>query len=404
MEVYPLDPLLRRIDIVEGYESLIWTERYKQYGDFELSIPSTQRSRSLLKPDTLLAMSESHRVMRVESFEDGVDSEGRHMLLVKGRSIEAMLQDRVARNELAPTQVTTGTGEDAETTDKVWTLTGTPAVIMRKIFHDICVTGILSVHDKIPLINEGSTFLPATTITEPVDPITVDLDPVTVYDALIQIADIWNLGFRLIREYDTSKLWFDVYTGTDRTSGQAVRPAVIFAPELDNLQNTKELTITQDTKNVAYVYSPIGYQTVYADGVDPEIDGFDRKVLVVSATDVTADKYTTPEEIAAALARIGSDELVKYRVSQAFDGEINQHSAYQYGRDYFLGDNVEQRNSSGVANVMQVTEQIFVSDQEGERSYPTLTKAQFINTGSWLSWLNNKQWSELTTEEWEDQP
>lgn len=404
MEVYPLDPLLRRIDIVEDHESLIWTERYKQYGDFELTVASTQRSRNLLKPDTLLAMNESHRVMKVESFEDGTDQDGRRMLTVKGRSIEALLYDRVARNDLLGTTTTTGTGEDAVTTDKVWTLTGTPAAIMRKIFHDICVTGILSVHDKIPLINEGSTFLPATTIPEPIDPITVDLDPVTVYDAEVQIADIWNLGFRLIREYDTSKLWFDVYTGTDRTSGQATRPAVIFAPELDNLQNTKELTITENTKNVAYVYSPAGFQMVYAIGVDPEIDGFDRKVLVINATDVTTEKYPDPEDVATALIRIGNDELVQYRASQAFDGEINQHSAYKYGLDYFLGDNVEQRNSSGVANVMQVTEQIFVSDQEGDRSYPTLTKAQFINTGSWLSWLNNKQWSELTTEEWVDQP
>jgi hypothetical protein len=65
---------------------------------------------------------------------------------------------------------------------------------------------------------------------------------------------------------------------------------------------------------------------------------------------------------------------------------------------------VETRNADGVTNNMRVTEQIFVSDQEGERAYPTLTLNTFINTGSWLSWLNNKTWSELTDEEWADQP
>jgi hypothetical protein len=53
---------------------------------------------------------------------------------------------------------------------------------------------------------------------------------------------------------------------------------------------------------------------------------------------------------------------------------------------------------------MKVTEQIFVQDREGERAYPTLTLNTFINTGSWLSWNNNKTWSELTTEVWAELP
>jgi hypothetical protein len=53
---------------------------------------------------------------------------------------------------------------------------------------------------------------------------------------------------------------------------------------------------------------------------------------------------------------------------------------------------------------MRVTEHIFVQDAEGERSYPTLTLNVFINTGSWLSWLNKKMWAELGDEEWADLP
>jgi hypothetical protein len=56
---------------------------------------------------------------------------------------------------------------------------------------------------------------------------------------------------------------------------------------------------------------------------------------------------------------------------------------------------VEQRNTDGVTNKMRVTEQIFVNDKEGERSYPTLSLFQFINTGSWLSWEQNQVWADL---------
>jgi hypothetical protein len=388
MEVYTLDPLLRREQVIDRFESLIWTERYKAFGDFELDIYSTLESRSLLKAGTLLAMNESHRVMTVETVEDGTDSEGRRMLSVKGRSLEATLLDRVAKESLSDLTVS-----------PKWTITDTPAAIARKIFHDICVTGVLDPLDKIPFINEG-TFTPDDTVAEPIDPITVELEPMTVYDAISQICDIWNLGFRLLRQYDTSKLWFDIYSGSDRTTAQMILPQVVFTPELDNLQNTKELTSIGGAKNVAYVYSPAGFLKVYPVGVDPEVEGFERRILVVNASDITADN----PDVAGALLQRGNEELAKNRIYQAFDGEINQNSLYKYGTHYNLGDIVETRNTDGVTNNMRVTEQIFVSDRDGERSYPTLTINTFINTGSWLSWLNNKVWAELTDEEWATQP
>jgi hypothetical protein len=335
-------------------------------------------------------MNNSNYVMRVESVEDDVSADGQKMLVVKGRSIESLLLDRVAYSAITDT-----------TTTPKWTITDKPADVARKIFHDICVTGILDVGDKIPFINEG-TFMPASTILEPTDPITVDLTPTSVYEAISQIASVWGLGFRLLRQFDMSKLWFDIYVGSDRTTAQTVLPAVVFAPELDNLQNTKELTSIEGAKNVAYVYSPAGFEMVFAAGVDPEVEGFERRVLMVDANDITSDN----PDVTAALLQRGNEELTKYRMYQAFDGEASQNGKYRYGRDYNLGDIVETRNSDSVTNNMRVTEQIFVHDREGERSYPTLTLNTFINAGSWLSWSNNQTWFDLAADmtAWADQP
>jgi hypothetical protein len=333
-------------------------------------------------------MSSSNYVMMVETVEDSVNSEGKKMLKVQGRSLEAILLDRVAKNSLADL-----------TTSPTWTITDQPADVARKIFHDICVTGILDTQDIIPFINEG-TFLAASTITEPVDPVTVDLEPMTVYDAIAQLCGVWNLGFRMLREYDQSKLWFDIYSGSNRTTSQSTLTPVVFAPGLDNLQNTKELTTIENAKNVAYVFSPAGFEMVYPEDVDPDVEGLERRVLVVNANDITSDN----PDVSAALIQRGKEELSKQRIYQAFDGEISQNSSYKYGVHYNLGDLVEIRNEDGVTNSMRVAEQIFVSDREGERAYPTLTLNIFINTGSWLSWLSNKMWSELGSEEWADQP
>lgn len=393
MEVYTLDPLLRRVELFEDFESLIWTERYKENGDFEMKLASTRRSRFLLKTDTLLAMNESHRVMKIENVEDATDDDNRRTLTVKGRSLEVLMYDRVAKESTS----------DLITSPK-WTIAGlSPTDVARKIFHDICVTGVLSTDDIVPYIYEG-TFTEESNVPEPVDTVTVEIEPTTVYDAISQLAEIWNFGFRILRQGDMSKIWFDVYMGADRTTGQTTLPAVVFSPQLDNLQNTKSLISTENAKNVVYVFSPNGFETVFADGVDTDIAGFERRVLMVKADDITDEAYPDPGDLTAALIQRGSEELSKARTYQGFDGEISQSSQYKPGRDYNLGDLVEMRDVDGTTNEMRVTEIIYASDNEGERSYPTLSINKFINTGSWLSWLNNKMWSEMEDEEWIEQP
>ena len=395
MEVYILDALFRRTHVIDQYISLIWTERFNTYGDFQLDIYSDYQTRSLLTPDTYLAMSSSNYIMRIESFEDDVDSKGERILIVKGRSMEAVLLDRVAKDSTSTLTVS-----------PTWNITDTPATIARKIFHDICVTGILNVGDVIPGIVEG--ILPSvspSTIPEPVDPITVKLKPTTVYDAIaIQICSAWELGMRFLRNDNTGQIYFDIYAGDDRTSGQVTLTPVIFSAALDNLQNTKELTTIDKSKNVAYVFSPDGFEMVYPYSVDPTVEGFERRVLVVNANDVTT---TSTTDVPGTLIQRGNEALAAARTSQLFDGEVSPNSQYVYGKDYNLGDLVEMQNIDGVANTMRVTEQIFVNDQQGPKSYPTLATNVFINTGSWLSWLNNKQWFDLdtdTTSVWSNQP
>lgn len=388
MELYTLDPLLRRERVIDRFESLIWTERFSTYGDFQLDIVSTANNRSIFRSDMLLAMNESHRIMMVESLTNEVNDNGEMILTVKGRSLEAILLDRVAKESLSDL-----------TTSPKWVITDPPADVARKIFHDICVLGILNAGDIIPFVIEG-TFMPASTIAEPIDPITVELEPTNVYDATVDICNVWNLGFRLLRNYDTSEIYYDIYAGSNRTTSQTTLAPVVFAPELDNLTNTKELTSTDKAKNVAYVFSPAGFQMVYPVGVDPTVEGFERRVLMVNASDITSENPDVP----AALIQRGNEALAENRVYQGFDGEISQNSQYKYGRDYNLGDVIEVRNTDGVTNNMRVTEQIFVQDREGERAYPTLTLNTFINTGSWLSWNNNKTWSEMTTEVWAELP
>lgn len=390
MEVYILDSLLRREKVVDRFESLIWTERFSAFGDFELVLHSTIESRSDFTAGKWMALNESYRGMMVETVENSTDDDGRSLLGVKGRSIEAILMDRVARRAMANL-----------TAEPKWVITGTPGDIVRKIFNDICVLGVLNPNDVIPFIT-NVPLLPDDTIPEPTDIITVEFEPTDVYSAIKNLCDLYDLGFRLLRNFDNSQLVFDVYAGSDRTTLQSTLPPVIFSPGLDNLKNTRELTSTEQNKNVAYVFSPVGFEVVLPQDVDPDIDGFDRRVLMVKADDITDPD---PAVASALMIQRGNEELSKHRSFSAFDGELSQHSQYKYGIHYQLGDLVEMRNTDGVANNMRVTEQIFVSDSEGDRSYPTLSINKFVTPGSWLSWEYNQTWFDFdndTTLYWEN--
>jgi hypothetical protein len=336
-----------------------------------LDLKSTLENRAQFLPGTRLAINNSYRVMTVETVEDNTDTDGKEMLKVKGHSLEALLEDRVARNAMTDT-----------VTEPSWALLGTPGNIARAMFDHVVRTHSLDPLDAIPFLQPGSIF-PADTIPESLTEITWVQNPDSLFNAIKAICDAYDLGFRLVRNFDMSQLYFDIYAGLDRTTQQSTVPPVIFSVGLDNIQNTTEYQTIEKSKNVAYVFSDAGFEVVYGPNVDPDTDGFDRHVMVVNVTIEAGDPDPTGTMIQA-----GTEALMANRASAYFDGEVNQYNEYVYGVDYNVGDLVEMRNKDGIITYKKVTEQIFVSDDQGERSYPTLTADLFAGTNTWLEWTN----------------
>lgn len=374
MNLFTLDEFLVRDEIIDDYESLIWTERFSEWGDFELVVYASSRSRGFIHEGIMLEIEESRRIMIVETTETTFNDDGKLIYTVKGRSLESLLLKRPALDPIL----------------SKWEWTNTPTAIVEGMFNSICRDGDIDTKDIIPFLAVGNPF-PVDTINAPVDPITVSIEPTNLYDPINEISKAYNLGFRLVKSQTAQELYFNVYTGCDRTSTQGVFEAVVFSSELDNLQNTTSFSSTMDQKNVAIVVSPVGREIVYSPGVDPNAAGFERKVLVVDASDI---EDTDPLIATNKMIQRGYEELTKNRELWVFDGETSQDAIYAYGIDYNLGDVVEMRSSDGSSNRMRVTEQIFVSDPEGVRSYPTLSKDVFVSAGSWLSWDAQITWSE----------
>lgn len=393
MEVLILDNLLRPIDIVDTFESMVFAERRKELGDFQLVTLSTPANKKRFVPNTWVTINKSRRVMVVETIEESIDDDKRNILTIKGQEITKVLQRRAALKAIAGPGVA-----------PVWVIEDQPADIMRYIFREICVLGTITADDVIPFIQDGLTQYPASTIPEFPSVVEWEQKPTSVFAAEKELADIFDLGFRLYRDLNASKLYFDVYAGSDRTTAQSTNVPVVFSFDVENLQNTRELRDISNEYNViqvVYVYKDVTETEVAltvevfdVDGIPPE--GFDRKTKVLTITSIPEEVTDIP----TFLYRAGLDELMKSRPIGALDGEVSKSSQYIYETHYYLGDVVELRSNSGASSYMTVEEYIFVEDLSGERSYPTFTTRKFIDPGTWASWKYDVDWTAMGSGEY----
>lgn len=388
MDIYVLDSLFRRIQVIDNHISFIWTERYNSLGDFEIRVRSTIETRSLLAIGTYLGLDRTMRVMVVETVERTITDEDGPILIAKGRSLEAIFTKRVAWADWTRKPPASG-----------WVYEDAP--------ESIAVFAVRATCRDFPLF--PADVIPNLDITEEVgdynvaafqDDIVYATDTAkTVFDVVSEIAKNFDLGFSLTRKEDTGRLWFRMFNGVDRTTVQDQYPKILFSNDFESLESTTQFASNADEYNVAYVFTPVGNRVVAPAMVDPDIAGWDRKVLPVYADDITD---TDPVVAANKMDVRGRQELLKHQSVRAFDGQIRKDNPWVYGQDYNMGDMVEMRDEDGFTNRVRVTEQIFSSDRNGDNAYPTLSVRTLAIPGSWLLWNVGKVWADLTTEEWSE--
>jgi hypothetical protein len=84
-------------ELIEGYNSLIWTERFGTPGEFELKTFNIDQMETLLPEDTLVSHLDTREVMMVETHDIAMVGEGadaKPELTIKGRSATIILDHR----------------------------------------------------------------------------------------------------------------------------------------------------------------------------------------------------------------------------------------------------------------------------------------------------------------------
>ena len=374
MELYTLDRNFHRQDVIDGFLSAIWTERYYGDSEAELVVPPTPDMIDRLPVGTFLGLDGSDEIMILETVNIEPDN-----LKVTGISLLKWLNNRFIR-------------VSSLHQDKYWYISGgPPGWTLWAIIYYMCVQGSPYLDGSVPIgiTNPQALAIPGLGLkaydTGGVA-ISVGVPYGPVYDAMREIATTYEVGMQITLESvtDTSYfLGFRSYRGLDRTTGQSVNPPVRFSPQMDSFTNIKELQSIAALKTLVYAFAP-GLNPGEGEpdlrttpGVSslsgPQYTGFDLRALLVFADDITTDMVGgDPNNVLNILNSRAHDALTTNHFVKAVDGEIVPTNQFQYGIHYNLGDIIEVQGNSGVVNTSRVTEYIRAQDKAGERAYPTV--------------------------------
>lgn len=108
MQLFVLDKSFEVVNLCDTFSSLIWTERYSGYGDFELYLPASMANINMFPRGFYLWLIEPfvydkngkkietrNDVMIIEKTELSTDIEDGDQLIISGRSLESLLLRRV---------------------------------------------------------------------------------------------------------------------------------------------------------------------------------------------------------------------------------------------------------------------------------------------------------------------
>lgn len=347
--------------MVENYDSLIWSERYNTVSDFQITTGKIEQFMDLLPEGTFLSLRESTEPMVVETHKIERKKNAPAVLTITGRGLESIFDRRVALPGLTPGLA------DWAVAAKI------PSDVAYFIAEKICVEGILDTDDifepgiiqlitpsdyltstgptknfVVPKGNLLSQMLTLLQTEAKADPTTTPATPAVVQH-----------GIRGRRPATAGAMGIEIYTGTDRSA------TVRFDGARQLLNDGTYLFSKVGSATDAYVLGPA--LTYNMSKTTTPASGINRRVILV---DATGSSLTDGNVLAAQ----GNTSLAEARETAIFDGSINEDiNPYTYGVDYGLGDIVRLVGDYGLVENARVTEFIRAKDATGVKRYPTLT-------------------------------
>lgn len=362
MELLVLDESFEPFAIIDTYNSLIWTDRYNECGDFELFTAMSMDLLNVIKQDYYIRRPDSDHVMIIEKIEIDTDVEDGNTITITGRSLESLLDRRIVWNETS----LSGSFQDG----------------IEKLLNENVISPS-NESRKIPNFKmEKSEDQAITNLT-----IEAQYKGDNLYDILQTLCTERNIGFKVVLS-DTNELVFSLYSGTDRSYDQTDNPYVIFSPNYDNLISSNYIESKSSFKNVTLVSAEDSDNRPEEEGAEAplvetavgNVSGLARRETFTNygsisrtVTEDDQEKTLSDSEITAMLRQKGKETLAENASILSFEGEAETSTMFKYGEDFTIGDIVQVEDHYGHESRARVIELVLSDATDGFSVYPTFS-------------------------------
>jgi hypothetical protein len=383
-------------EVVDLYDSAIWTERFLEAGEFEIVSNKVDATAEQLPIGSLISHSGTNEVMIVDTHSVELNDLGQPTLTVSGLSFETIL---ASRHLLAGHNV--NSGEPWYVKEKF-----TPAQIASMIIWEHLSDDYEYSWDPLAIVENSMEITYLRDPDDAIDNLRVSLttiiadkqerweiEPGNLYEIVLEILEGGEqfgdeLGIRSIRPHgasakvvkygndgfsrvdveDVKALLIDIYNGKDRSLGQTERPQIVFDESEGHVSSFSYLKSTRGRANIVHVdhpYANIGnWHEVRKKNTPAGVHYITGRKIRVRETD-DADIRT----------REGRRYLRKQTPEKIIECEISTNNPWRYGTDYGLGDTVSVVGDEQVTGTMTVQEFVWTDDKaSGETKYPTLVQ------------------------------
>lgn len=378
MEFRILDKEFNTLNIIDTFESVLWTMRIAETGDFELYTPVTNNLLNDLSIGNYFFSelfyndaTDTAALMFIETVEIESDVENGSKIKATGRDLKSILDRRIVWTQ-------TSFKASVDTVDKVVETLLNEAIINPQDWTKTYQSGdtgsititVLGADRKI----DNFVFIKDENETYPALLEDVQYEGDTLYEAFKQLCENYNIGFNILYNFTTGNFEFHLIKLRDRSFEQHENVPIIFSSAYENLRSSNYIISDSAEKTVGLVVGE-GDELNRMYNVVGSGSGLYRKEMNISASDISRTKEDGTEygnaTYLSMLKDKGNKELNNNKFIKTYEGSVETSKGFNYPGDFDIGDVVEIVNEYDISSKVLISEIILSISANGYSVTPT---------------------------------
>lgn len=372
--------------VVDNYESLVWTDKAKECGDFELYMYYDPDIWKMINLGTFLRIQDSEHTMMVNKRDLKDTFEDDPRMIFTGKSMEYITSTRVVYKQID--------------------VTGTPGDIVNKLLDENCIDGPYLQQFAPDPTNPNKKYRGITGLYRDESNWRQELGPnqisqqylgQNIYEAVSELVKTYSspMCYIFVHHTDDNEWRWRLGTGVDRSWNQGTNDWVTFSSDFNNLKSSE---FAQDKEKYANAFYVTGAdpgdgrprmtmpleravgdtpQDGFISGmkrVEKWIDGSNVKLKDDNNHDVPRQTYMNE------LRSYGYASMREYVTETSFTGDVDPNLQWTYMKDYYIGDIVNVIDDMGNGAMCAINGMTITADKNGIVIMPDF-KAVRIITG-----------------------